>query len=101
MTAPTRTAYHWTGLGWPDAMAPAGRAGPGEPEQGQRPSTPGGPLPEPGLRALAAELARRVAERQHRLVQLIGPAEVTQLLGLLGRLESALASGLPAEAEEG
>ncbi len=51
--------------------------------------------------ALAAELARRVAERQHRLVQLIGPAEVTQLLGLLGRLESALASGLPAEAEEG
>jgi DNA-binding MarR family transcriptional regulator len=51
-------------------------------------------LTGPGA-ALAGELARRAAEQQQALAYLIGPAEVARLLDLLGRLELAVASGLP------
>ncbi len=51
-------------------------------------------LTGPGA-ALAGELARRAAQQQQALARLIGPAEVARLLDLLGRLELAVASGLP------
>ena len=51
-------------------------------------------LTRPGA-TLARELGRRAADHQQALARLIGPAEVTRLLDLLDRLETAVASGLP------
>ena len=56
--------------------------------------------PTPRGSVLAGELARRAEVHQRRLGRLIGSAEITQLLGLLARVESALSSAAQAKAGE-